>query len=783
MAMATERRQEAFRVGDLLVDVAQRSVRSPTGAIDLPKLSFELLLALIRNAPAVVSNDELARTVWAGLVVSPETVTKRVNLLRDALGDDAAQPRYIAGLRGQGYRLIVPVERVPDPPSAPQMESSTTSSAQPPDAPSSATAKRSSAPRIAAVLGLGLVAAALGIAWFGASRKDAPAQLEQAQAMLTASDTTVAVLPFVDPEATESGSPVASGLADMIMDRLATVPQLTVIARGSAFDPHLRGRTPREIGQQLQARFLVEGSTQRSGDELRVTARLVDTRDGTQVWSTHLDRPVARLFDVQDEIATSVADALRKHVSGSIAAPRRVDAHEPPVTAQLAYLEARALLSRTTVKDSVTAAGIFERVIEQDPSFAAAYAGLFDARMLETDRRHEDLVAAVKKHGALLERAFALDPDCGAAYLARATWSKGGAEERDRDFRRGLELDPGNSRGLISYHEFLNRQDRAEEARTVLERAQAVDPMSPRVQFRKVMQGWENSGGLRLEEGMRNVLAMDPNYQPALQHYAKYRWMFQGNLAEAAQLIERAIAVDPENPWSRNTASAIYLDLGDAAQAEAVARGTPSSAASAALLLALYRHDVARAGAIALSPAGQQYAVYESWGAAEAVRDEALRTGDYQRGIQFLRERYGLQEGAALRVRNFRAAAVLAQLLAASGDTTAATALLQRLPEAIDATLAKHGTVIALRTRAMVEMQLGQREAALTTLIASFRANDLMQWWYTFESEPLWRPLRGDPRFQALEAEVRARVAEQRGLLQQMRAAQAANVPEAAAQK
>jgi len=109
---------ELFLVGDLHVDVGQQRVTRADIDIPLPNLSFQLLLALIRVAPNVLSNDLLMARVWPGLIVSPETVAKRVNLLREALGDDAKDPRYIAGVRNRGYRLVAtvsPAER-PAPP-------------------------------------------------------------------------------------------------------------------------------------------------------------------------------------------------------------------------------------------------------------------------------------------------------------------------------------------------------------------------------------------------------------------------------------------------------------------------------------------------------------------------------------------------------------------------------------------------------------------------------------------------------------------------------------------
>src|SRR5450755_1677668 len=100
---------EIFLVGDLQVDVGQQRVTRAGIEITLPDLSFQLLLALIRVAPNFLSNDLLMARVWPGLIVSPETVAKRVNLLREALGDDAKDPRYIAGVRNRGYRLVAAV--------------------------------------------------------------------------------------------------------------------------------------------------------------------------------------------------------------------------------------------------------------------------------------------------------------------------------------------------------------------------------------------------------------------------------------------------------------------------------------------------------------------------------------------------------------------------------------------------------------------------------------------------------------------------------------------------
>ena len=329
-------------------------------------------------------------------------------------------------------------------------------------------------------------------------------------------------------------------------------------------------------------------------------------------------------------IAAEVANELRRRVQGGLQ-PRAYTRHEPPIEAQLAFLQGRAALARHTVRGSLEAAEKFERAIELDPQFAAALAGLFDARMLAAERRHDDLAAEHRRQSPLLERALEIDPDCGPAYVARAIWDPSDATRREADFRRGLELDPSNGRGLVAFSEFLDSQGRYDEGTKVLDRAMLVDPLSPRLHFRLVMREFGRKEARFKEAGLKHVLEIDPDYQPALQRYGKTRWRLHGRMAEAAQVLEHAIEVDPDNPWSRHTAMALYLDLGDEASAREVANGTESSRRTGQLLLALYRGDSRTAGEVAFSPAGQEYNLAESWGAVEAVRDYALRTGDFRR--------------------------------------------------------------------------------------------------------------------------------------------------------
>ena len=192
-----------FRIADLEVDVGKAEVTRGTEKIPLPKLSFDLLCALINAAPAIATNDDLLSQVWPGLQVSPESVAQRVKLLRSAMGDDSQQPRYILGVRGRGYRLIPAVERLTEsklPAGDHAIPPINTLSATIPGEPTpqTPTFKRSNR-RLNRVLNaaaviIGLSAAiALGVHFWTANRGGA-----QAPAGVVITDKSIAVLPFVD---------------------------------------------------------------------------------------------------------------------------------------------------------------------------------------------------------------------------------------------------------------------------------------------------------------------------------------------------------------------------------------------------------------------------------------------------------------------------------------------------------------------------------------------------------------------------------------------------------
>ena len=756
------RESELYEVSDLVIDVARQRVTRADVEVALPKLSFELLLVLIRAAPGVVSNDELMTRVWPGLVVSPETVSQRVKLLRDVLGDDPRAPRYIAGLRGRGYRLLPelrPIENVPVvPPVGSELKQTVDAGTVLRREPRRL--RKSTIFGIVAGIALAAIAAFVVIAL---RPQPAPSPGAASVAVVGLPPRTVAVLPFENLSGDPANEYLALGIAEMVLNRLANVSELVVIARSSSFTFRDSNVDAREIGRKLDALYLVEGGVQREAERLRVTTRLIDAQNGAQLEALHFDRKLADIFTIQDEIADRMAGALEANVIVGSTTAR--GARSENLDAYLAYLQGRARLAKYTVSDFEAAAKNFERAIALDPQFAAAYAALAQAQSLAAWRRRGDQhqePEVTAKAAALIEKALALDPSLGEGYIARATtvWADTDFALIEADYRKGLELDPSNGPGLVQFAEFLWRMNRIDEARRVIDRAVVVDPLSARARYVKAISF---SGYESIEPQLLEVLKIDPNFVSALMWLGQLRALGEGEFAEAVMFLERAIAIDQQAPTPRFSAIMTYLDLGDPAAASDVGDASPDTAGYAQVLLLQYRGQSRAAGEAAYELAGGS----GLWRVPEAVRDLALQTGDYGRAIRFIQSWYALAEPRKLTTDNVPAAVALAHLLQASGERTRSAKVLDELFAWLDRNEPRRPMLRRLRTNALALQ--GHRDAALAALAGDFRSGYRGGWWYTIERDPLWADMRSDPRFRAIAAEARAHAAGQRALLEEMR--------------
>ena len=501
-----------FRIDDLEVDVGKAEVTRGDEQIALPKLSFDLLCALINAAPAIVTNDELLQQVWPGLQVSPESVAQRVKLLRSAIGDDSQQPRYILGVRGRGYRLIPAVERCD--PNLPTNDAShppvSTSSATIPGLPiSQPFAPKGSSGRPKRLIIAAAVLIAVGVAVVLALHYASTSHHAAHPSTVAMVDMSIAVLPFTDMSEKRDQEYFADGMAEEIIDLLVKIPGLKVISRTSSFQ--FKGKTEdlRAIGTQLGVAYVLEGSVRKSGDHLRVTAQLIDSGSGTHLFSQTYDRDLSDVFKMQDEIAANLVRELQLEVDNTDLVSRPSLRNTEAYTQ---FLQGIHALYRFNPQDVAQSLVYFQRAFELDPLFADAANSCGVAYTILGQWGLMPQTVAFQKARDALDTALKLDPQFALAHanlgmLHRANWDRVGA---DRETRIALALAPRDSLVLFLAATEAHTMGRWDETLKLVNASLALDPLNANsyvlLAFTQEMLGQPKEA----EAAMRRALAINP---------------------------------------------------------------------------------------------------------------------------------------------------------------------------------------------------------------------------------------------------------------------------------
>ena len=406
--------------------------------------------------------------------------------------------------------------------------------------------------RLAAVLaGVGLLAAAPGVAWYMFFRPAArPASSEEAMratldAVPAASDIravpSIAVLPLVNLSRDPEQEYFADGLAEELLNLLAKVPGLHVAGRTSSFSFKGKSEDLRAIGQKLNVKTVLEGSVQRSGDRLRINTQLINAADGYHLWSDSYDRELTDVFAVQDEIARSVVSALKLQLlPGAAARP----ATNPEAYAQ--FLLGRHLVTRGSPEGYQLGEAAFRRAVELDPNYAPAWAMLTKAIFWSADAvgwhlagRQQDVARAL----AAADKAVELAPNLPDGYVARG-FLRGSVKIGDwagarADLARALELSPGNSEALDSQGDLLATLGRLPEAIANLRKAAELDPLLPQTLWRLA---YFHLGAGHVEEA-REIASHALELFPEHGHTARtlgFALLLLGRLDEAEAAFQRS---------------------------------------------------------------------------------------------------------------------------------------------------------------------------------------------------------------------------------------------------
>ena len=295
---------------------------------------------------------------------------------------------------------------------------------------------------------------------------------------------SIAVLPFVDMSPDGSQEYFGDGIAEEIINSLTRIEDLRVLARTSSFAFKGKEAQVQEIGAQLGVGCLVEGSVRTVGDQVRITAQLIDCEHGYHLWSERYDRDMSDVFAIQDEVARAIVDTLKAKLGESEESIVR------PGTANLEaytlYLQGRYHWNRRTASELEKGITLFRKAIAIDDRYGLAWAGLADSYSILGWYRHLSSIEAYTKTVSAASSAVAVDDSLAEPHTSLAYarfmygWDWRGAEE---GFRAALERNPDYAVARHWFGEFLMAMGRFDEALEQLDMAHALDPLSPTIGF------------------------------------------------------------------------------------------------------------------------------------------------------------------------------------------------------------------------------------------------------------------------------------------------------------
>jgi len=450
---------ERFRLVDLTIDSATRQVWRDGVEIPLPGLSFDLLVALARAGTRVVSTDELMELVWPGRVVNAETVAKRVELVREALGDDSQEPRYLAGVRGHGYRLLhAPQAAVDD---AIVEEPAVVAPANP-----------GTRPWLWVTMGVIVLGAVT--AWWRFDRTTVATIEPQSPTSIP----SVAVLPFTNMSEDAANAFFSDGISEELLGTLSKLPGVRVASRTSAFSFRNSQQSLPEIARALNVDHIVEGSVRKAGNRIRVTAQLIEVRSDSHLWAESYDRELENVFAIQQEIAENIAAALKLRLGKTAARPAPTPRELEAYQLYLRGLQIWQLRGEQNIRQSI---GLLTRAIDLDPKLAQAYATLASAYALIPHYYQSPDPRAPELAEQAAARAIELDPTLsqphavrGVLAMQRMDW-----ENAQANYRRAIALNPNDGTPRYWLGESLSVTGRTREALAAMLEAVELDPISP----------------------------------------------------------------------------------------------------------------------------------------------------------------------------------------------------------------------------------------------------------------------------------------------------------------
>ncbi len=517
-----------YRVAQFEIDPTRHEVRRAGESVHIEPQVFDLIVHLMRNRDRIVSKDELIETIWNGRIISEAALSSRVNGARRVLGDNGNDQVFIRTLHKRGFRFVADVQEVtisPDQgvPLAPVAV-----------APDNAPAEI-------------LPSVELN------SLNDVVSESIRAEAITRSS---IAVMPFGNMSGDPENDYFSYGLTEDIIRLLARNRWLSVISRHSTVAFQDRQVDPREVGRLLEVKYLVFGSVRKIRDAVRITAELVRTVDGEQLWSETYDLQLESIFEIQEEMATQIAATIEPELSkveqklAARKAPNSLDAWD-------CYQRGLWNMWRFTTPGFDEAEAYFERAIAADPKFARghgalSYVNVQRAFVDEAKDRPARLETALRQAHA----AVALDDlDCFCqCVLGRALCLTHRNDEALAALDLSLELNPSFAQAYFAQGFNLLWYGRETEAEALIDRATTLSPRDSHLWTFHLVRSWTHFSleeyEIAAEFARRATRQSNANYQAFASLAAPL-----GLLGEATQAKEAAAGLLQSKPgYSTRTA-------------------------------------------------------------------------------------------------------------------------------------------------------------------------------------------------------------------------------------
>jgi TolB-like protein/DNA-binding winged helix-turn-helix (wHTH) protein/Flp pilus assembly protein TadD len=442
----------SYRFGQFALDSRKRTLSRADSPVSLTPKAFDVLLYLAQNPNRLVTKEELLQAVWGDTFVEEGNLTQYISHLRKALGDTSEDTRLIVTIARKGYQFTpdVTVTEAEDTAKQAAVHVSTVEGMQTDAQPFHELPIKEAVPKAGRrwwkAAGLGAFAVLLGVVGFATWRHFAGTTPPRSEKIM------LAVLPFENLTGDPNKEYLADGLTEEMISQLGRLnpEQLGVIARTSVMGYKNKNTRLDQIGRDLSVQYVLENSLRASGDQIRLTAQLIQVKDQTHLWSQDYNYQAKDILNVEDDVAKAVAREIRVRLTSQ----QQGDlARSHPVNPEAfdAYLQGYHFFQGRTDKDADIAAKYFERATKLDPFYALAWAWLSRARNWQANEGLINMEEGRRLAREAVERALSLNPSLAFAHAQmgrikqQVDYDWAGA---NASFQRAVALEPGNPEHL-----------------------------------------------------------------------------------------------------------------------------------------------------------------------------------------------------------------------------------------------------------------------------------------------------------------------------------------------